>query len=90
MGVVGMSRVQRARIFMNGRSQAMRIPAEFRVSTEEVFVQRDEKTGDLIVSQRPPLEIDWGAVYAELDAARFPEDFMAERDQGTTEVREPL
>ena len=60
---------------MNGRSQAMRIPAEFRVSTDELFVRRDEKTGDLIVSERPPAKADWDEIFAVLDAAGFPNDF---------------
>jgi antitoxin VapB len=75
---------------MNGRSQAMRIPAEFRVTADELFVRRDERTGDLIVSERPPATVDWEQIFAALDAAGFPDDFMSEREQGTAEIRETL
>jgi antitoxin VapB len=79
---------QKARVFKNGRSQAVRIPVEYRFSTNEVYIRRDEQTGDLILSQREPTSLD--EIYKALDEAGFPDDFMADRDQGTAEVREPL
>lgn len=82
--------IQKAKVFRNGRSQAVRIPAEFRFNTDEVFVRRDEQTGDLILSQRPPAPADWDEIFAIIDAAAFPEEFMSHRDQGTSETREPL
>jgi antitoxin VapB len=42
-----------AKLFRNGRSQAVRLPAEFRFEGQEVFIRRDEKTGDVILSKRP-------------------------------------
>jgi antitoxin VapB len=72
---------------MTGRSQAVRIPAEFRFNTDEVFVRRDAQTGDLILSQSPS---SWDEIFAALDAAEFPANFMADRQQGTAETREPL
>ena len=41
---------QTAKLFMNGRSQAVRLPAEFRFETTEVFIRRDPTTGDVILS----------------------------------------
>ena len=32
----------------------------------------------------------WKAVFAKIDEAGFPEDFLADRQQGTAETREPL
>jgi antitoxin VapB len=72
---------------MTGRSQAVRIPAEFRFSTNEVYVRRDQQTGDLIFSQSPA---SWEEIFAAIDEAEFPADFMADRQQGVAEVREPL
>ena len=40
------------RIFKNGRSQAVRPPAELRFDADEVFIRRDEKTGDVILSEK--------------------------------------
>jgi len=79
---------QKARVFKNGRSQAVRIPAEYRLSTKEVYVRRDEQTGDLILSQDAPT--NWDRIFKAIDEAGFPDDFLADRDQGTAEVREPL
>jgi antitoxin VapB len=77
----------KARVFMNGRSQAVRIPAEFRFKTEEVYVRHDPQTGDLILSPSPDT---WDEIFAALDRARFPAEFLADRQQGTAETREPL
>ena len=82
-----MAQPRKARVFMSGRSQAVRIPAEYRFDSDEVYVRRDERTGDLILSQAPKsLE----EVFAALDKAEFPDEFMAERNQGVAEEREPL
>ncbi|HEX9701860.1 MAG TPA: AbrB/MazE/SpoVT family DNA-binding domain-containing protein, partial [Rhodospirillales bacterium] len=40
-----------AKLFKNGRSQAVRLPAEFRFEGQEVFVRRDAATGDVILSR---------------------------------------
>ena len=41
-------------MFLNGRSQAVRLPAEFRFSESEVYVRRDGATGDVILSSHSP------------------------------------
>jgi antitoxin VapB len=48
-----MTQVKKARVFMSGRSQAVRIPAEYRFKTDEVYIRRDPPSGDLILSQAP-------------------------------------
>ena len=45
-----------AKIFMNNRSQAVRLPKEFRFATREVFIRRVGE--EVILSPRPP---DWSA-----------------------------
>jgi antitoxin VapB len=82
-----MPQTLKARVFKNGRSQAVRIPAEFRFKADEVYVRRDEQSGDLILSQSPA---SWDEIFAALDAAEFPARFMADREQGVAEEREPL
>lgn len=39
-----------AKLFRNGRSQAVRLPAEFRFEGKEVVIRRDPVTGDVILS----------------------------------------
>jgi antitoxin VapB len=41
-----------SRVFMNGNSQAVRIPQEFRLSVNRVQVSRNE-AGDLVISPLP-------------------------------------
>ncbi len=60
--------VQKARVFRNGRSQAVRIPAEFRFSTDEVYIERNDRTGAITLSEKPPrLSLD--EIFRELDEA---------------------
>ncbi len=71
-----MAQVAKAKVFMNGRSQVVRIPAEYRITTDEVYIRRDPQSGDLILSEAP----GWDEIFAALDHVRIPDDFMADRD----------
>ena len=82
-----MAHAGKAKVFMNGRSQAVRIPAEFRFSAKEVFIRKDAKTGDIILFQAPA---SWDEIFAALDSAGFPEDFLADRAQDPSPFREEL
>ena len=42
-----------AKLFKNGRSQAVRLPAEFRFAEKEVYIHRDPVSGDVVLSRRP-------------------------------------
>jgi antitoxin VapB len=79
---------RKARLFANGGSQAVRLPAEFRFDAEEVYIRRDEVTGDIILSVEPVRTWeDFVALRCRL--ASVPDDFMRERGQGT-ELRDPF
>jgi antitoxin VapB len=67
-----------AKLFKNGASQAVRLPAEFRFPGNEVSIRRDEKTGDVILSPRTSLG-DWDAFFEFMRSVDVPEDFMKER-----------
>jgi len=73
-----METVKTARVFRNGRSQAVRIPAEFRFTSDEVYIRQNPQTGDLTLSERP-LTPSLDAIFARLDAAGA-SDFELERD----------
>ena len=79
---------QTAKIFKTGRSQAVRLPAEFRFDTKEVFIWKDKKTGNVVLSRRPT----WKEIFAMLDSADIPADFLSpeERDQGPPQERDPF
>jgi antitoxin VapB len=82
-----MTTVAKAKVFMTGRSQAVRIPAEYRFTADEVYIRRDPQSGDVILSQSPG---GWDEIFAALDKAGVPEDFLADRNQGASQEREEL
>jgi antitoxin VapB len=59
---------RKARVFRNGRSQAVRIPAEYRFTTEEVYIERNPHTGALTLSEKPFLP-SLDEIFQELDSA---------------------
>jgi antitoxin VapB len=67
-----------AKLFKNGASQAVRLPAEFRFEGNEVYVTRDDATGDVVLSNRPGAKT-WGEFFELLHSVDVPADFMAER-----------
>lgn len=80
----------RSRVFNNGNSQAVRIPAELRLDTDLVQITRNEQ-GDLIIH---PLRPDRGQALLQV-LEGFDEDFIealeAERDsQISMQDREDL
>ena len=75
-----------AKVFQTGRSQAVRLPAAFRFDTREVYVRRDEATGDVILSRRPA---DWAQLLtAVADAKGEARDFLTQRGDGPAQPRE--
>ncbi len=79
---------QTAKLFITGRSQAVRLPLEYRFEEKEVYIRRDPATGDVILSRRPD---SWDGFFA-LDATTdVPADFMDEpdRNQGD-QARDPF
>jgi antitoxin VapB len=83
-----MAPIAKAKVFYSGRSQAVRIPAEFRFKTDEVYVRRDPQSGGLILSESPVKT--WAEVFKALDDAKFPDDFLEDRDQRPPQKREDL
>lgn len=51
--------MQTAKLFKNGRSQAVRLPLEFRFEGDEVWIRRDPATGDVILSPRNRKFNEW-------------------------------
>ena len=71
-----------AKVFMTNRSQAVRLPKEFRFTTDEVFIRKEGE--DVILSPRPA---DWGAY---LDGSPTASDaFMDEVLDLPVQEREP-
>ena len=72
-----------ARLFTNGGSQAVRLPAEFRFAdASEVYIRRDAITGDVVLS-RQPASSAWDRFFAVRDQLRPTEDPLAGRPHNT-------
>jgi antitoxin VapB len=50
----------RAKLFMIGGSQAVRLPAEFRFEADEVEIRRDSITGEVVLSRPVGMNISTG------------------------------
>lgn len=69
---------QVAKLFANGRSQAVRLPAAYRFDTQEVYIRQDPDTGDVILSRKPT---DWDDFFTALNSAEIPADFLTGRER---------
>ncbi len=78
---------QSAKIFINGRSQAVRLPAAYRFECKEVFIRKDKKTGDVILSRKPN---DWDDFLAIIQKVNVPDDFMNDREDSLPQERDIL
>ncbi len=76
--------VKKAKLFANGRSQAVRLPKEFRFAGTEVFIER---RGDEVVLTPADADNRWARFHAAVGSAP---DFPADRAQGAPERRKPL
>jgi len=78
-----------ARVFRNGRSQAVRLPLEYRVQGTVVSIRRDEETGDIILS--PQQKRSWAQFLKRLKqfhaSGEIPADFLSERDKAPAAER---
>ena len=69
---------QVAKLFKNGRSQAVRLPAAFRFAGKEVYIRRDPATGDVILS---PKSRSFDRFFAALAEGAAPDDFLNARER---------
>ena len=72
-----------AKVFKNGRSQAIRIPKEYRVDSDEVYI---EKVGDTLVI-KPKKDDKWDKFFETLKDVDT-KDFMIKREQLPIQERE--
>ena len=75
--------MQTAKLFNNGRSQAVRLPKEFRFSGDDVYIKKYQGIVMLL-----PKESPWTSLVDSLD--RFSSDFMNERNQPDQQQRASL
>jgi antitoxin VapB len=77
----------KAKLFMTGGSQAVRLPAEFRFEGDEVDIRRDPTTGDVVLSK--PIA-SWEEYFDWVRALDLPANALRERDQTQDDMRDLL
>lgn len=75
--------MQTAKLFKNGRSQAVRLPKEFRFEGDQVYIKQVGRSVVLI-----PYHAPWQTLFESLE--QFSDDFMLDREQPAQQEREPL
>ncbi|OFA04274.1 antitoxin [Duganella sp. HH101] len=77
-----------AKLFIKGSAQMVRLPADYRFDSKEVYIRKDPVTGDVILSSRLD---NWDSFFAAVKRANVPADFLSpeERRQGVQE-RDPF
>jgi antitoxin VapB len=79
-----------AKIFTTGRSQAVRLPKEFRFSGTEVEISRDAVTGGVILFEKPQKTGNWERFLKLRDEIDVPNDFMQDRGDDYSPPRDPF
>jgi len=77
----------KAKLFMTGGSQAVRLPADFRFEGSEVDIRRDPVTGEVVLST--PMR-SWDDYFDWVRTLDLPDDFMGQRDQPHDDLRDRL
>lgn len=75
--------MQTAKLFNNGRSQAVRLPKECRFTGDDVYIKKYQGIVMLL-----PKESPWSSLVDSLE--RFSGDFLEERNQPNEQQREPV
>ncbi len=73
-----------AKLFMNGHSQAVRLPVDFHFDCKEVYIRKDPATGDVILSRKPG---GWDDYFKLMESLDVPDDFMTDRDNEVRDER---
>ncbi len=72
---------QIAKIFMNGRSQAVRLPKEYRFNTDEVYITK--QGNKVIISEKKPT---WDDFFDTKSS--FSDDFLNDRNDSEPQERD--
>ena len=75
--------MQTAKLFTNGRSQAVRLPKECRLPGNDVYIKKFENIVIIMPKDDP-----WASLVDSLE--RFSDDYMDEREQPRNQKREAL
>jgi len=72
--------METAKLFQNGKSQAVRLPKQYRFQGDRVYIK---KLGEAVILL--PVHNSWQSLTTSLSL--FSDDFMAEREQPAMQTR---
>ena len=75
--------MDKAKLFINGRSQAVRLPKEYRFKGSEIYIK---KFGDIVLLI--PKYSEWKVMEKSLDY--FTEDYLSDRNQPQIDQRDDI
>jgi antitoxin VapB len=62
-----------AKVFMSGKSQAIRLPFAYRIKADEVYIRRNPELGIIELSSKP---FDWTGFFKDVEKEPVPVGFM--------------
>ena len=68
-----------AKVFSTGNSQAVRLPKAFRVDVREMWIAKNEVTGEITLKPKPTAD-GIEALFAELRTLPVTDEFIPSRD----------
>lgn len=81
-----MAQPSKAKVFMSGRSQAVRIPAHLRFSSKEIYIRTDPRNGDVILSESPG---SLQEILTALHSLNIPDDFLSPAERAHAQEPPP-
>ena len=72
-----------AKVFVTGNSQAIRLPKAFRVDVSEMWIARNEATGEIVLKPKPDAD-SLGSFFEALRAMPPSEEFLQPRDDASS------
>ena len=68
-----------AKVFTTGNSQAVRLPKQFRVNVSEMWITKNDLTGEILLKPKPARDA-LDAFLAELQSMPVSDEFIPPRD----------
>lgn len=68
-----------AKLFKNGNCQAVRLPVDCRFNVNEVFIIKNEQTGDVLLSTKPSVNV-WAEYFSFTKTLTDNHGFMESRE----------
>ncbi len=81
-----------AKVFSTGNSQAVRLPKAFRVDVSEMWISKNEVTGEITLKPKDDAgrEARLRELFQMIENDPMPEEFLAERDRQNDPPRNPF